>query len=397
MKSQYDVVVVGAGPAGSVAARRAAEGGLKVLLIEKRQEIGAPVRCAEAIGADLAKPFLPYDTRWVDATIRSFEIHNSCGDSLRLPPAEPTLVVNRKVFDYELALLAARAGAEVRTSTAAVGLVIEDQTVKGVKVESLGRAQTLSARLVVAADGTESQVARWAGLKTVPPLADYYLGIEFLLAGMGGKMDPQVCEYHLDRTMAPGGYLWVFPKGEDTANVGLVITADQGSNASALSYLERFVAERYPETSVMAVIAGGIAVTGALKTLVANGLVVVGDAAHQADPLTAGGICLGMTGADLAMRVAVPALHAGDVRASRLQEYDQLWQGRFGKMHQALYRIRKMLNRLGQDRLDGLVKRASELPIAEMSLGQIVLTLLKNDPLLLFEARSLITTGLILK
>jgi digeranylgeranylglycerophospholipid reductase len=370
---------------------------LKTLLIEKRQEIGAPVRCAEAIGADLAKPFLPFDARWVDSTVSAFEIHNSCGNSLRLPPAEPTLVVNRKVFDYELALLAARAGAEVRTSTAAVGLVMDDRVVRGVKVESLGKEQSIQARLVVAADGTESQAARWAGLKTVPPLADYFLGIEFLLAGMGGKMDPEVCEYHLDHSLAPGGYLWVFPKGEDTANVGLVIGGDQGSEASALSYLERFVAAHYSETSIMAVIAGGIAVTGAVKPLVTDGLMVVGDAAHQADPLTAGGICLGMTGADMAMKVAVPAVHSGDVRAARLQEYEKMWQGRFGKMHQALYRIRKMLNRMNQDRLDGLVRMASELPVAEMSLGQLMLALLKNDPMLMFEVSSLIASGLILK
>jgi len=74
MKPGYDVVVIGAGPAGSVAARRAAEGGLKTLLIEKRQEIGAPVRCAEAIGADLAKPFLPINARWVDATVRDSQL-----------------------------------------------------------------------------------------------------------------------------------------------------------------------------------------------------------------------------------------------------------------------------------------------------------------------------------
>ena len=189
----------------------------------------------------------------------------------------------------------------------------------------------------------------------------------------------------------------MFPKGEDTANVGLVITAEKGGDASALSYLERFVAERYPKTSVMAVISGGIPITGAIRSMVTGGLIVVGDAAHQADPLTAGGICLGMAAADMAMSVAVPALHSGDTRAGRLREYEKLWQGRFGKMHAALYRIRKMLERMPQERLDGLVKRASELPVAEMSLGQLMLALLKNDPLLLIEASTLIATGLILK
>ncbi len=397
MKPAYDVVVVGAGPAGSIAARRAAEGGLSVLLIEKRQEIGAPVRCAEAIGADLSRPFIEPDPRWIDATVNTFTIHNALGVGVKVPPAEPTLVVNRKVFDFQLALLASRAGAEVRTSTAATGLVIEDGAVCGVRVESLGQAETIRARLVAAADGTESQVARWAGLKTVPPLADYYLGIEFLLAGLGGKVDPHGCEYHLNHALAPGGYLWVFPKGEDTANVGLVITADRADQKCALEFLEQFVAQRFPGASRLAVIAGGIPITGALKKMVADGLVVVGDAAHQADPLTAGGICLGMIAADMAMSVAVPAVQDGDVSAGRLERYAELWQQRFGKMHAALFKIRKMLCRMDQGRIDELVRVASELPLDRMSLGQIMLSLLKNDPLLLFEARSLITTGLILK
>jgi digeranylgeranylglycerophospholipid reductase len=397
MKPAYDVVVIGAGPAGSVAARRAAEGGLKVLLMEKRQEIGAPVRCAEAIGADLSRPFIEPDARWIDATVDTFTVHNSLGVGVKVPPAEPTLVVNRKVFDFRLALLACRAGAEVRTSTAAVGLVMEDGAVCGVRVESLGRAETIKAKLVVAADGTESQAARWAGLKTVPPLADFYLGAEFLLGGVEGKVDPHGCEYHLNHALAPGGYLWVFPKGEDTANVGLVITADRANQESALSFLEKFVAARFPGTSRLAVIAGGIPITGALKKLVVDGLVAVGDAAHQADPLTAGGINLGMIAADLAMSVAVPAVQAGDVRSAQLERYETLWQQQFGKMHAALYKIRKMLCRMDQGRIDELVRKASELPLDRMSLGQIILTLLKNDPLLLFEARSLITTGLILK
>ena len=397
MKPAYDVVVVGAGPAGSVAARRAAEGGLKVLLIEKRQEIGAPVRCAEAVGSEATRPFLEPDPHWIDATVQAFEIYNSRGEAVKLPPTETTLVVNRKVFDFQLALQAARAGAEVRTSTAAVGLLSEDGAVKGVRVESLGRTETIRARLVVAADGTESQTARWAGLKTVSPAADYFLGAEFLLAGLKGKIDPSVCQYHLDQALSPGGYAWTFPKGEDTANVGLVVTADQVKTGSALAYLEKIVAKRYPEASVMAVIAGGIPATGALKTLAVDGLLLVGDAAHQADPLTAGGINLGMFGAEMAMQVAVPAVKDGDTRRERLKEYEALWQQRFGKEHAALYKVRKIITRMSQERLDGLIRQAGSLPIAEMSLSQVLLAMLKNDPLLLLEARTLIASGMLIK
>ncbi len=397
MKAAYDVIVVGAGPAGSTAARRAAEGGLDVLLIEKRQEIGAPVRCAEAIGVELSRPFIEPDECWIDARINYYAIRNSRGERVKLPPAEPTLVVNRKVFDVELALKAARAGAVIQAGVAAVGLAHDGTRVSGVRVEMGRRQMEISARLVIAADGTESQVARWAGLRTTPPPGDYYSAFEYYLAGVGGKIEADTCEYHLDATLAPGGYLWIFPKGEDSANVGLVVTADRAQGTSLKEKLDAFVEKRFGTVSVISLIAGGIPVTGALKQMGCDGLLVVGDAAHQADPLSGGGINWGMVGADLAASVGVEALRAGDVSWKKLQAYQHLWQERCGKMHAALYQIRKIISRMEQSRLDGLVQKAAQLPIAEMSLGQIMLAILKNDPRLLFEARSLIATGLILK
>jgi flavin-dependent dehydrogenase len=125
--------------------------------------------------------------------------------------------------------------------------------------------------------------------------------------------------------------------------------------------------------------------------------VVVGDAAHQADPLTAGGINLGMFGADMAMQVAVPAVLDGDTRRERLQAYEKLWQQRFGKEHAALYKIRKIIAGMDQERLDELIRQAASLPLHEMSLSQILMALLKNDPMLLLEARKLISTGLLIK
>jgi len=395
MTRRYDVVVVGAGPAGSVAARRTAESGLKTLLIEKRQEIGVPVRCAEAVGAKSTQEFIELNPCWIDAEIDTFSIFNSKGICALIPPTEPTLVVNRKVFDYELALLAARAGASIRTHSAAIGLDIAHGRIKGVIIDSFNKTETISTQMVVAADGIESQVARWAGINTVSPRQDLFIGMEFLLGGLEGSLNPNHCEYHLDHSFAPGGYGWTFPKGTDTANVGLVIPADLTGRYNPLQSLEKFINKRYPKARRLAVIAGGIPVTGALSSMVADSLIVVGDAAHQADPLMGGGINLGMIGANLAMQVAIPAMQDGDVSASRLHSYDLLWDLRYGKMHRALYKIRKIFAKLSQERLDALVNRVAELPSDKLTLGQIILAVLKTDPLLLLEARTLITTGLI--
>lgn len=397
MRDAYDVIVVGAGPAGSVAARKAALAGLDTLLIEKRQEIGAPVRCAEAVGAVGTQEFIPEDPRWINARIDYYSVTNRQGDCVVVPPTESTWVVDRRVFDYELAHRANQAGATVVTSTAATGLLRDDGRVSGVTIKRFGKTREVKARLVIAADGTESQIARWAGLKTVPPMSDYYSGAQYLLGNMAGRMEPNRCEYHVGMTMAPGGYLWVFPKGADTANVGIVITSDKGAEVSAREYLDRFVEERYPGASILNVVVGGIPATGALKKMVSDGMMAVGDAAHQADPLTAGGINLGMFGADMAIQVGVEALNRGDVSAAALQPYEELWRERFGKMHAALYQLRKLMTQMNPDTLDGLIKTASTLDLSAMTPGAVLLTLLKEHPLLLLQARTLVTTGLILK
>lgn len=397
MRSAYDVVVVGAGPAGSVAARRLARYGVSVLLIEKRQEIGAPVRCAEAVGIDTTRPYIDIDSRWIDATISRYAICGSGGERVVVPPTEQTLVVNRKVFDWELAHLASQAGAEVRTRTQATDLLMDGSQVVGVRLDSMGKACDVRARLVIAADGTESQVARWGNLATVAPMSDFYVGFQYLLGSIGGRFDPTVCEYHLGRTLAPGGYVWVFPKGDDTANVGLVVSANQAQDAAAQRYLDAFVERHFPNSHILGVVAGGIPATGALRKMVTDGLMAVGDAAHQADPLTAGGINLGMIGADMAAQVAVKALESGNLSARYLSEYERLWYDRFGTQHNALYRIRKSLTDMDDEHLNRLIRTASGLPLQDMTLSEILLALLKHHPSLLLEATKLIATGLILK
>ncbi|MBI5670567.1 MAG: NAD(P)/FAD-dependent oxidoreductase [Chloroflexi bacterium] len=402
MKTAYDLIVVGAGPAGSAAAMRAAATGLSVLLVEKRQEIGVPVRCGEATDIETTERFMPLDARWVVHPVESYAIYNAVGDCVVVPPSSPTIIVDRKVFDAALAQQAAQAGADVRVGTTAVSLLREggngSGAVTGARLKYMGQVYDVRARLVIAADGVESQVARWAGLKTIPPLADYYVGFQLMLTGLAGRLNPAHCEYHIGvDSIAPGGYVWVFPKGEDTANVGIVIAANQARSTSARTWLEQFVERRFPGAGRLSMVAGGIPVTGALKNMVTDGLMIVGDAAHQADPLTAGGISLGMLGAEMAVQVAVAALERGDVSARALRPYESRWQERFGRQHAALYAVRKILTRMSEADFNKLVALGARLPLDTMSHAELITQLLKAHPALLLEARTLITTGLLLK
>ncbi len=398
MKTAYDLIVVGAGPAGSAAAMRAAQAGLDVLLVEKRQEIGVPVRCGEATDIETTLRFIDLDQRWIANHVETYAIYNAEGDFVSVPPSGDTIILDRKVFDEALAAQAVRAGADVRVNTAAVDLIREGDAVVGVRLQSFGKSFNVRARLVVAADGVESLVARWAGLKTVPAMSDFFVGAQYTLAGLEGRIDPTRCEYHVGQeTIAPGGYVWVFPKSDEKANVGIVVPASRNRDVSAREWLDRFVAQHFRGASILSVVSGGIPVTGAVKQMVADGLVIVGDAAHQADPLTAGGISLGMIGAELAIEAAVPALARGDVSARALRPYEEAWRERFGKMHAALLAVRKIITRMSQRDFDALVRTAAGLPLASMSLGEILIAVLSRHPALLLEARTLITTGLVMK
>ena len=363
VRRRYDLVVVGAGPGGSTAATTAARAGLAVLLIEKRQEIGSPVRCAEGVGHEQLLPFIEPDPRWIAAEVSQAEITTVADGATATVRASGGrgYVLERRVFDRVLAERAAAAGAEVRVKTAATGLLIEGGRVRGVRIRhgdylAGGGAVEVEAGVVIAADGVEAQVGRWAGLDVQLPLRDAMVCAQYLLAGI--EIDPACTSYAIGHELAPGGYAWVFPKGEGRANVGLGVQADLWQDAVAtgsgdgftgvgagtvLGYLTRFIESRphlaqgYPVTLV----AGNVPVALPPERLVADGLMLVGDAARQVDPLTGGGIVNAMAAGELAAQVAVEAIERGDASAGSLRRYEETWQGSIGRRMARNYRLRE--------------------------------------------------------
>jgi digeranylgeranylglycerophospholipid reductase len=353
LRRNYDLVVVGAGPGGATAAQTAAEAGLEVLLLEKRQEIGSPVRCAEGVGHDQLAPFIEPDPLWIAAEVNKAEIETWTAGEVRTLRAEGGrgYILERRVFDRVLAERAAKAGAEVRVKTAATGLLIDTDLgardpVCGVRIRrgdfftGAGEVE-VKAQVVIAADGVEAQVGRWAGLDTQLALEDTMVCVQYLLAGI--DVDPTCTCYTIGHELAPGGYVWVFPKGDGKANVGLGVQADLcPGDRNALAYLDRFVEARpylakgYPVTLVV----GNVPVALSPSSLAADGLMLIGDAARQVDPLTGGGIVNAMVAGRMAAEVAAAAIAAGDVSARFLRRYEKHWRGTVGRKMERNYRLR---------------------------------------------------------
>jgi len=404
-KEKYEVVVVGAGPAGSVAAKTAAERGAEVLLIERNQEIGVPVKCAEGVSKEIEK-FVEVVPRCVSAEVKGANIYGPDGTKVVLSAEtmdETGYVLERKIFDKSLAIAAVRAGAEVRVKTEAYGVVKENGFTKGVLARcgcsdysdcSGGGREgevRISADVVVAADGVESRVGRWAGIETRLRPSEVSVSAEFLMCGLERELNSDFSEFFVSNEIAPKGYAWVFPKGSGCANVGLGISGDvSGEKHRAFDYLRAFARMKFPKGGVVAEIYGVVPLSGSLPETTADGLVLVGDAARQVNPLTGGGILYAIQAGEIAGEVVAKAVQEKDFSKTRLAEYEKRWRSEFGKRLETGLKAKEFFFGLSDKDLNKLAHSLEGVKIEELSVGALLLELVKRNPKMLLGLRKIL-------
>ncbi|QLH75430.1 MAG: NAD(P)/FAD-dependent oxidoreductase [Methanomassiliicoccales archaeon] len=392
---EYDIVVVGAGPAGSMTARNAAKGGARVLLIEKRQEIGASLRCAEGVSnAGLEKVGIKPDKRWVSTDVSGAKIVSPGGKVLKIDEKnagnEVGMVLERHLFDKAVAADAARAGAEIMLKTSAVDVIKEDGIVKGVKAISYGEPITIKAGCVVAADGYESQVARWAGIDTALKTSDITTCFQYRLTNI--KHEREFCEFVIG-SAAPGGYIWVFPKGDDTANVGIgVLLSKLKKPGEVKMYLDKWIKSdpRFSCGQPLEAIAGAVSVSPPLEKTIADGLVIVGDAARVIDPITGGGIINGLLTGKHAGNVLAKCYQSKDYSEESLQEYEDLWRE---DLEDKLYRnwmAKEKFLTLSDKTLDSVMETIAEVGVEKVTVYNLLVAIKDRHPELVKEFEDLL-------
>lgn len=382
MKTSYDVVVIGAGPAGSTAARYAAEHGASVLVLEKDRDVGYPVRCGEAVSHEGVVQFIEPDPRWIAATVTRFRLVAPNGHSVVPRLDGKGYVLERRLFDVEVAKLAARQGAEFVTKAYVYDLMRDASgRPNGVRAVVKDQKVEIGARVIIGADGVESRVGKWAGIDTTCHIRDMESCAQVTLSNV--RVDTETLDFYFGDEVSPGGYLWVFPKGNDTANVGIGINVEEAKKKSAIRYLEEFIDRTYPHAAMLTRIAGGVPCATTCSEIVRDTVMLVGDAAHQVNPMSGGGIISGMIGGMLAGQVAAEALRDDDL--SRLPEYQKRWQKRLGWRHDVFYNIKEAVASFSDETLNGICSSALRLPEEKRTLGAIFRTALWNQPSMLLD------------
>src|SRR3989442_195690 len=352
----YDVVVVGAGPSGSAPECDGWMGGGGPLLTEKREEMGWRVRGGEVLARHFVEDTkLPFDRKWVGREVKGAKIFSPNGTGLTIDEAhagnEVGIVLERDAFDKAVAKEAAKAGADIWLKTTATAVIKDDGWVRGIRAKRLEEEMNIEAKCIVAADGYESQVGRWAGFKTLLKAGDITGTLQYRLTNISEGHDfPDYCEFWLG-TCAPAGYIWVFPKDESTANVGIGISLDRLKNRVDIKgYLDRWIEQdpRMAHAQPLDMVTGGVSTAPPIKKSVGNGMALVGDAARMIDPITGGGIGNGMLAGMLLGKVLAKCNQTGDFGEAALMEYERGWRA---KLEENLYR-----NLLGKDQLLDLLR-----------------------------------------
>ncbi len=381
MKKEYDIIVVGAGPAGSTASRFAAEQGVSVLMLEKDRDVGYPVRCGEAVSKKGIENFIEPDEKWITAHITKFSLNAPDGNEALIEFSDSGYVLERRIFDYELAKTAADAGAEILTRAYVNGLIIENDKVAGVKYEFQGEQRELKSKIVIGADGVESRVGRWAGIKTHIDFRDMECCTQITASNISVAAD--TLYFYFGQNYAPGGYFWIFPKGKNIANVGLGVSGMVGKKRSALSFLNEFMEKEYPHAPILTTIAGGVPSTITLNKISSPGILLAGDAARQVNPLSGGGISSGMIGGSIAGRIAGEAVKLN--KLDHIFSYDKEWHERVGKKHEIYNRLKNGIYNFSDEKFNKIAESFNKVPKNKRTLGRIFVTALINQPSLLAE------------
>ncbi|MHB8859069.1 MAG: geranylgeranyl reductase family protein [Thermoleophilia bacterium] len=323
-----DVLVVGAGPAGSMAAMTAAAEGASVIMLERKPQVGLPVQCAEFIPTQIATRF---------GLGRETLVQKVAAMNTHLPDGSVTwtpfrgIICNRDGLDRQLAGLAIEAGADLICGTRATEVDGNVVTV----IES-GRQQAIEAGVIVGADGPASAVRSWMGLGS-----NGFVHARQYLLPLSGELDTTEIFF---RKAIPGGYGWVFPK-DGVANVGIgvepglvgmtgagttgVDTTGIGEDpggfvrpGEALKVFTRELLEMGIIKSAEPLArTGGLIPVGGQSKLWHKNMILAGDAAGHCHPITGAGVANAIFAGELAGEAAARAAAGRDLEM--LAEYDE--------------------------------------------------------------------------
>lgn len=354
----FDVIIIGAGTGGCLAAKTLAEAGVKVCMIDRKAEsdIGDKV-CGDAIGKhhfDNIGLVHPSGAE-LDQIIEGIKVYSPDMETEVNVQGEGVhgYLINRLLFGQRLVREAKAAGAILFDSMIVTDPIIKSGYVIGVLVKDTktGKTDEMFAKVVVDASGHSAILRKNLplefGIEKEVNDEDVEICYREIRELKDPISDPGFCKIYLDLERIPGGYYWIFPKSSTTVNVGLGVAMTKGFPNPKDLYNEVILPMPLFKGSRALTGGGGLVPTRRpISPMVGNGVIIIGDAACQVNPIHGGGIGSSMMGGVKAAEVIITALEKGDVSRETLWPYTGIFMELYGAKQAGLDIFRMLLQRL---------------------------------------------------
>ncbi len=358
----HDVIVVGAGPAGLIAACEAAKGAEDVLVIEEHERVGEPDHCAGLLSLTGLKTLglMPPEDA-VQNRVSGARIHSPSGESLLVMRGRrEAVVVDRRVFDQWLADTATGVGVRVLTRVRVSGVCRDASGITGVHV---GETDAERSSVLIDAEGSSCQVSKAAGLPPVDRNCKY-AALQYEVRN--ADVEDDLVEMFYSRRIAPGFFAWIIPLGDRRARVGLA-TRDRPVARLDAAIRHHPVFKSRLNSAVIERKIGGVVLVGLpVKKTFCGGFMVVGDAAGMTKPTTGGGVVVGGSAAMIAGRTAADAVSEADTSADFLRKYEVSWHAALLRELRAMYLAQTILRSLSDKGMDLLIRDANKTGMADV-------------------------------
>ncbi|MEM2667990.1 MAG: NAD(P)/FAD-dependent oxidoreductase [Candidatus Methanomethylicaceae archaeon] len=348
---EYDAVVIGAGPAGLMAARKIAENGFSVLILEKNKDLGIRA-CAEAVSASIFESAeIPFSQSLISNSINGAYIY---------PPDENKFVkilggnykgyiLNKPLFLYALASIAVSKGCDLKMQCEVIDIKFLNNYAHSLKYRYKNEENIINFKYLIGADGVGSIVARLCGFD----MSNYEIipTIQYVMVNCNIQ-EKDIIKIYLGNEVAPKGYAWIFAKNEYTANVGIGVRG-----GLAKLYLDRFIekhSEIFKNSRIIKEGGGGVPIGGQLKEIVKGNILLCGDAAGQVIPLTGGGIRSSIEAGKVAGETVAKALEEND--SSILKEYPERYKNPWGERISKSLKVLRIFEKLSDEDFNNLAE-----------------------------------------
>ena len=387
MAEDWNVLIVGGGPAGLAAAEVAAKQGMRTLVLERQNEIGYPVHTSGGTWiSDMKALAIPEHLYHPVHKVIFISPHREVPLEYHSPVA---CVLDVRGLYQHLAARAIDAGATLRMRHTVEQTLIENGRVLGVTAKNhVGERLTFHTAVTIDASG----FSRHIGVRTE-------MGKAFHRYGYGAEYDMYAPNYPQDELFlimgsefAPRGYAWVFPRGNGRVRLGVGVLHPD-SEDDARIYLDRIVSDmpqlapKFRDASPIEYHTGLFPSESPLERFSRNGLLLAGDAGGQGSTLVGEGIRFAIYSGQMAGSVAAEAVKVGDTSAAFLERFDKQWRARFGRDMDIAYMINKRIANYSDEQWDGaldLMKRLTPAQMAQTLRGDftagLVLGILTRNP-----------------